>query len=62
MKEIYDTYGVDGLRSGTRHSDPTVRKLRKENERMKQMLAEKELGVSMLQEVYKKKRGDSDPD
>ena len=53
-KEIYDTYGVDGLRSGTRHSDPGVRKLKRENERLKKMLAEKELEVSMLQEAYKK--------
>ena len=55
-KEIYDTYGVDGLRSGTRQSDPSVRKLKKENERLKKMLAEKELEVSMLQEAYKKTR------
>jgi putative transposase len=55
-KEIYDTYGVDGLRSRTRHSDPSVRKLKKENERLKKMLAEKELEVSMLQEAYKKTR------
>ena len=53
-KEIYDTYGVDGLISGRRHSDPGVRKLKKENERLKKMLAEKELEVSMLQEAYKK--------
>ena len=53
-KGIYDTYSGDGLRSGTRHSDPSVGKLKK-------MLAEKELEVSMLQEAYKK-RGDSDPD
>ena len=53
-KEIYDTYGVDGLISGRRHSDPSIRKLKKENERLKKMLAEKELEVSMLQEAYKK--------
>lgn len=55
-KEIYDIYGVDGLRSGTKHSDPSVRKLKKGNERLKKMLAEKELEVSMLQEAYKKTR------
>ncbi len=53
-KEIYDTYGVDGLISGRRHSDPSIRKLKNENERLKKMLAEKELEVSMLQEAYKK--------
>ena len=31
-----------------------IRKLTKENERLKKMLAEKELEVSMLQEAYKK--------
>ena len=55
-KEIYDTYGVDGLISGRRHSDPSIRKLKNENERLKKMLAEKELEVSMLQEAYKKKK------
>ena len=43
------------------HSDRSVRKLKKENERLKKMLAEKGLEVPMLQEAYKK-RGDSDPD
>ncbi|MCL5785106.1 MAG: hypothetical protein M1151_00355 [Candidatus Thermoplasmatota archaeon] len=33
-----------------------IRKLTKENERLKKMLAEKELEVSMLQEAYKKTR------
>ena len=55
-KDIFDTYGVEGLRSRTRHSDPGVRKLKKENERLKKMLAEKELEVEMLQEAYKKRR------
>ena len=41
-KETFDTYGMDGLRSRTRNSDPSIRKLRKENERLKKMLAEKE--------------------
>ena len=45
-KETYDTYGVDGFRSGKRHSGPGVRKLKKENERLKKMLAEKELDVT----------------
>ena len=55
-KEIFDTYGADGLRTRTRNSDPSVRKLKKENERLKKMLAEKELEVSLLQEAYKKTR------
>jgi hypothetical protein len=42
---------VDGLRSRTRNSDPSIRKLTRENERLKKMLAEKELEVSMLYEA-----------
>ena len=55
-KEVFDIYGVDGLRSRTRNSDPSIRKLTRENEGLKKMLAEKELEVSMLQEAYKKTR------
>ena len=44
QKEIYDTYGVNGPRSGTRHSELGIRNLKKEIERLKKMLAEKELG------------------
>jgi len=43
---------VDGLRSRTGKADPSIRKLRKENERLIKMLAEKELGVSLLQEAH----------
>ena len=55
-KEVFDIYLVDCLRSRTRNSDPSIRKLTRENERLKKMLAEKELEVSMLQEAYKKTR------
>jgi hypothetical protein len=55
-KEIYDTYGVDGLRSGTRHLYPSVRKLKKENERLKKMLAEKELGYPCFRKYIKMRR------
>ena len=58
-KEIFDTCGANGLRTRTRNSDPSVRKLKKENERLKKMLAEKELEVSLLQEAYKKQGGGS---
>ena len=54
-KEIFEAYGIEGFRSGTRHSDPSIRKLTNENERLKKMLAEKELEVSMFQEAYKKR-------
>ena len=55
-KEVFDISGVDGLRSRTRNSDPGIRKLTRENERLKKMLAEKEFEASMLQEAYKKTR------
>ena len=55
-KEVFDIYEVDGLRARTRNSDLSIRKLTRENERLKKMLAEKELEVSMLQEAYKKTR------
>lgn len=52
-KEIYDTYGVDGLISGTRHSDPSARKLKK-------MLAEKvyriQISISRFIELYNYER------
>ena len=42
-KEVFDIYGVDCLRSRTRNSNPSIRKLTRGNERLKKMLAEKEL-------------------
>ena len=36
---------------------PGLRKLKKENERLKKIIAEKELEVALLQDAYKKKRG-----
>ncbi len=39
-------------RSRTKKADPSIRKLRKEKERLKKMLAEKELEVSLLQEAH----------
>ena len=37
--------------------EPDLRKLKKENERMKKIIAEKELEVALLQDAYKKTRG-----
>ena len=36
--------------------EPGPRKLKKENERLKKIIAEKELEVSLLQDAYKKTR------
>ena len=55
-KESYDAFGIDGLRSYARRMEPGVRKLMKENSRLKKLLAEKELANEMLSEALKKRR------
>lgn len=55
-KEIYDIYGVDDFRYRTRHPDPGAGNLKKENEKLKKIVAKKEPEVSMFQEGYKKTR------
>ena len=53
-KESYDTFGLDGLKSHYRRMEPGVRKLMKENEKLKTLLAEKELENALLSESIKK--------
>ena len=55
-KEAFDTFGMEGLRTRTRSIDPGIRKLKKENERLRKIVADKELEVAMLQEAFKKTR------
>ncbi|MBX8636612.1 MAG: transposase [Thermoplasmata archaeon] len=55
-KENYDTFGIDGLRSYARRLEPGIRKLMKENSRLKKLLAEKELANEMLSEALKKRK------
>ena len=40
-KESYDTFGLDGLKPHYKRMEPGVRKLMKENEKLKKLLAEK---------------------
>ena len=47
---------MEGLRSRSRSIEPGLRKLKKENERLKKIIAEKELEVALLQDAYKKTR------
>ena len=54
-KEAFDTFGMEGLRSRT-GMEPGIRKLKKENERLRKIVADKELEVAMLQEAFKKTR------
>ena len=53
-KESYDAFGIDSLRSYVSRMEPGVRKLMKENSRLKKLLAEKELANEMLSEALKK--------
>ena len=55
-KESYETFGMEGLRSRSRSIEPGIRRLKKENERLKKIIAEKELEVTLLQDAYKKTR------
>ena len=55
-KESCETFGMEGLRSRSRSIEPGLRKLEKENERQKKIIAEKELEVALLQDAYKKTR------
>ena len=54
-KESYDTFGLDGLKPHYRRMEPGVRKLMKENDKLKKLLAEKELENALLIESIKKK-------
>ena len=54
-KESYDTFGLDGLKPHSRRMEPGVRKLMKENEKLKTLRAEKELENAMLSESIKKR-------
>ncbi len=53
-KESYDTFGLDGLKPHSRRMEPGMRKLMKENNRLKTLLAEKELENALLSDALKK--------
>ena len=55
-KESYDSFGIDGLKAYARRMEPGMRKLIRENARLKKLLAEKELANEMLSEALKKRR------
>ena len=54
-KESYDTFGLDGLKPHYRRMEPVVRKILKENEKLKKPLAEKVLENALLSESIKKR-------
>ena len=53
-KESYDTFGLDDLKPHYRRMESGVRKLMKENEKLKKLLAEKELENALLSDALKK--------
>ena len=55
-KEAYNTFGLDGIKSHAVRVGSDIRKLKAENERLKKLLAEKDLENAMLSETLKKMR------
>ena len=56
-KESYNTFGLDGIKSHAVRAGSDIRKLKAENERLKKLLAEKDLENAMLSETLKKRWG-----
>lgn len=53
-KEKYELEGFEGLESRRQRIDPEIKKLQLENQRLKQILADKELELSIKAELLKK--------
>jgi transposase-like protein len=53
-KKIHEQHGLDGLKSQKQRQDPALKKLQFENERLKKLLAEKELALSIQSDLLKK--------
>ena len=53
-KESYDSFCIDGLKPHYRRREPGMRKIMKENEKQKSLLAEKELENALLSDALKK--------
>lgn len=53
-KEKYDTGGREALASKHYKLDPEVKRLQKENQQLKELLAEKELALRIKEELLKK--------
>lgn len=54
-KQKYEYGGLDGLKNQRSRMEPELRKLRQENNRLKQLLAEKELALSIKDDLLKKR-------
>jgi len=53
-KKAYEEKGKEGLRPKYPKTDPELERLRKENNRLKKLLAEKELELEIAREFIKK--------
>ena len=53
-RDKFDTGGIEALRPQTKQADPELAALRRENERLKRLVAEKELVISVKDELLKK--------
>jgi hypothetical protein len=53
-KESYDTLGLDGLKPHYRRMEPGMRKIMKENEKLKKLFAEKDLENALQSDALKK--------
>jgi putative transposase len=53
-KEKYELEGFEGLQTHRQRTDPELKRLRLENQRLKQILAYKELEISIKADLLKK--------
>jgi putative transposase len=53
-KQKFELEGLEGLKSVYKRTDPQVKRLLLENQRLKQLLAEKELALNIKDELLKK--------
>jgi putative transposase len=54
-KEKYEEGGIEALKPKGKNSiDPEIKRLREENERLKKLVAEKELALEIKEELLKK--------
>ena len=53
-RDKFDSGGIDALKAQKTVIDPEIHRLQKENERLKRLLAEKELIISIKDELLKK--------
>ena len=54
-KTSYETFGTDGPKPHSMRLTKDMRNLMKENEKLKKLLAEKELAIELLQDALKKR-------